>query len=253
MLTKGESIDDFIEVTAKEKENLEKSDAEWTEPPRSFIDQWNDICKGYGKYNEATGFFELNDYTDISYNDAVGMYKFLILAKNDRLMYNSCFSKYLYKTILIDVDANIDGKTPPNFFFNNSIIEHIRFKGRPGSNNLSNAFLNCNSLKKIDATSSTNFDIGETSNTNGAFRNCKSLEHIMLSRLRVSISFADSPKLSYDSFRYMVDNRITGSLQQPLTITVHPDVYAKLTDPENEEWYKLNQDALEQQITFATI
>ena len=36
------------------------------------------------------------------------------------------------------------------------------------------------------------------------------------------------------------------------TITVHPDVYAKLTDETNTEWHALLALAAEKNITFAT-
>lgn len=38
-----------------------------------------------------------------------------------------------------------------------------------------------------------------------------------------------------------------------ITITVHPDVYAKLTDESNAEWYAVLTAAAAKNITFATI
>ena len=37
-----------------------------------------------------------------------------------------------------------------------------------------------------------------------------------------------------------------------ITITVHPDVYAKLTDESNADWHALMASAAAKNITFAT-
>ncbi len=62
--------------------------------------------------------------------------------------------------------------------------------------------------------------------------------------------FGDSPPLSLESLSYIVTNAVNPRV---ITITVHPDVYAKLTDPENAEWYAVNTAAQAKQIAFATI
>ena len=64
------------------------------------------------------------------------------------------------------------------------------------------------------------------------------------------LDFRYSPLLSFDSVRFMVDNIVESA---SATITVHPDVYAKLTDETNTEWHKVLTDALDKQITFVTI
>lgn len=66
-----------------------------------------------------------------------------------------------------------------------------------------------------------------------------------------AINFSSAVKLSLDSFEFLVSN--TGvSETHSLTITVHPDVYTKLTDPANAEWYAVNTAAQAKQIAFAT-
>lgn len=80
ILTSSESTSDFREVTASEKAKLEAADAAWERPPQSFIDAWNaraDFSANgrypqyvFGKYNEETGYFELNTLLDIDYAEA---------------------------------------------------------------------------------------------------------------------------------------------------------------------------------------
>ena len=41
-------------------------------------------------------------------------------------------------------------------------------------------------------------------------------------------------------------------LSSTATVTVHPTVYAKLTDTTNTQWHKVLTDALAKNITFAT-
>lgn len=251
MLTKGESIEDFIEVTSKEKEALEKSDSEWTEPPRSFIDQWNSICGTFGRYNPDSGFFELNDVLDLTYEDALKIMPHQIMALNKK---TSNYSLYecLFRTIVIFAVAGLGNPVTNRFLGNNNEVQSVQFYRQFGSSDINHMFMNCRHLKNIIG----NIDIGECSTTQhtiNAFYGCDNLEEVRLNRLRVDISFQYSPKLSLDSLKHIVANRITGSLLQPFTITVHPEVYAKLTDPNNEEWYQLNQDAIEKQITFVTV
>ena len=74
------------------------------------------------------------------------------------------------------------------------------------------------------------------------FGQCPALENIRLSYLSINISFADSPLLSLTSIQYMVDNAANTT---PITITLHPDAYARITE-------ELIAQAAAKQITFAT-
>lgn len=81
------------------------------------------------------------------------------------------------------------------------------------------------------------------------FHHCYRLKEVRIKGLLHDISFEDSPPLSYESISYLVANAAnTGSI----TITVHADVYAKLTGESNTEWHQVLLDAAEKQITFAT-
>lgn len=63
------------------------------------------------------------------------------------------------------------------------------------------------------------------------------------------MSFASSPLLSRESLEYLVENAANTA---PIAITVHPDVYAKLTDESNAEWYAVNEVAIARDIQFVT-
>lgn len=78
----------------------------------------------------------------------------------------------------------------------------------------------------------------------------KNLEEFSGAKLKCSISVAPSPKLNLHTFQFMVAN---ASNTSPITITVHPEVYAKLTDESNTEWHALLAQGAEKDITFATV
>ena len=134
--------------------------------------------------------------------------------------------------------------------FGNNTLETIRLSSNTQgfwSNNYSSAFRSCPKLKTIlpiiydSYLSKTIWD--------RAFEGSPLLEHVLISELRSSVSFSQCPKLSLDSLTHLVANAANTAA---ITITVHPDVYAKLTDETNTEWHALLAQAAEKNINFAT-
>lgn len=89
----------------------------------------------------------------------------------------------------------------------------------------------------------------ENKNNNAALIGCKSLQEIRINQLRYNVNLKDSPLLTLESFQYLVENATNTSA---ITVTVHADVYAKLTDPQQADWYAVNTAAQGKQISFAT-
>ena len=89
----------------------------------------------------------------------------------------------------------------------------------------------------------------ENNNNNAALTGCKSLQEIRIEQLRYNVDLKDSPLLTLESFQYLVENATNTSA---ITVTVHADVYAKLTDPQQADWYAVNTAAQGKQISFAT-
>lgn len=89
----------------------------------------------------------------------------------------------------------------------------------------------------------------ENSNNNLALTSCKSLQEIRIEQLRYNVNLKDSPLLTLESFQYLVENATNTSA---ITVTVHADVYAKLTDPQQADWYAVNTAAQGKHISFAT-
>jgi hypothetical protein len=106
-------------------------------------------------------------------------------------------------------------------------------------------FYGCKKLKVIypmNVKSAATIDI---SNFNG----CSSLVEVRLFNLKLNTGFKDSPNISKRSILYIVNNAAPTSA---ITITLHPDAYARL-NPDLEENVDI-KSALEAQplITLAS-
>lgn len=131
----------------------------------------------------------------------------------------------------------------------NVFIEVVYFaQGHPsmgGSrfSNITNAFAYNIRLRKV-----LYLPLGPGCTTTGAFTQCPNLEDVRVPFI-CNISFADSPQISLESLRYGMNNGRSGWI-----VTVHPDVYAKLTgDTTNEAAAALSEEeaAQWQQVFYA--
>lgn len=118
--------------------------------------------------------------------------------------------------------------------------------------NCESMFSNSNNLRKIIGR----LRIKEDARIIDMFNNCKSLVDLTIHDLHSNISFNDSPLLSYNSIKYLVDNAANTSA---ITVTVHADVYAKLAgtatdygDNTKKEWMAVMASATDKNISFAT-
>lgn len=206
------------------------------------------------KYNKSTGFYELNGLTDISEAEMVEIY---------------------VQTGTFGCGDNYSGVAARTNIRTNFLIPNIEYVTWYGNlKNLQGAFRDCKRLEvcklaKDDNTyikvsdiatifeSSTALrrvigiiDVAE-SNKNIAFVNTASLEGIKIKNLNGNLSISKSPMINLESLSYIVGNNINDS---PITVTVHPDVLAKLQDAEGHpEWHAVNTAAQEKQISFATV
>ena len=115
---------------------------------------------------------------------------------------------------------------------------------------IAETFASCSSLKYIIGYPIELAGITDAQKVNNAFAGCVALMEVRLQNLKVSISFKDSPHLSLQSIQFMVEKTANTT---PITITVHPTVYTKLTDESNEEWNSLLTLAASKNIQFATV
>ena len=77
------------------------------------------------------------------------------------------------------------------------------------------------------------------------------LEEVRLHGLFYDCDLGGLPKISAASLRCLVENKYAKHPSSP-TVTVHPDVFARLTDPEDAGWNAVLEAAAEKGITFAS-
>lgn len=250
ILAGAETMDDYREVTDAQKTQLEKAAAEWTRPPQSFIDAWNNAAGEYGTYNEDTGYFELNGLTDITYKQAMDIYRYTSPAfyGTGSDTNNITWGRVRFRT---NLPTNVNGTVLSGYYLyaDNRLLEVVRLPqyysdGVHVSTNRG-MFCNCPNLREI-----VNIIIAPQQSSHltydwyVAFAGCSALETIWIKYLYTDIELAVCKLLRTDCLKYMIENR-TAKHDDNLTVTLHPEAYARVT----EEILAL---AAEKNITIAT-
>jgi len=113
----------------------------------------------------------------------------------------------------------------------------------------SSMFANCTSLEEVVCSTHILRAAYHNVPPTNIFYNCFKLKEIRFYCEKVGFDIHWSPLLSLASVQSFIPPK---AVPDGATITVHPDVYAKLTDETNTEWHALLALAAEKNITFAT-
>ena len=113
-------------------------------------------------------------------------------------------------------------------------------------NNAQYLFWDSRKLRKILGPIS----MASVSNVAHMFEGCSALTNVHLQYLRQNLDLSSCPKLDLDTFQYMLIDPRNNSTN--IAVTVHPDVYAKITNDTNTEWHALLAAAEAKNITFVT-
>lgn len=213
-----------------------------------FDDEWRTA----GGTVIASGVtYGCHDVDDLTYGEAIEIKQ--LYSKRKGWDYSRMFFASTVRALLPIWVPNATPISLRNMFQSSRSISKIVFRSNVSPcvvtiSELFSAFHTCKNLREIDAI----LDVSQASNVGAIanFQECKNLEEIRIRNLKTDINFSSSPKLSLASLQYIVDN---ASNTGPVTVTVHPDVYAKLTDEANAEWHVLTALASEKNITFATV
>lgn len=237
-MTAHENIEDFKEVTAAEKATLERADTAFVAPDGALEMLWNQRNLGVGAYNAQTGYFDLGETGHFPANLAA----YALVKYPAMVEYGATMMQYAGGDVVPQIKI---GKASPGSIdgmFQGCSAEVIAIThanyGFIAATNIGWTFTNCRRLRELVG----GITLQANAVVNEAFRNCEALEIIKIKGLSCNISFADSPLLRMDCVEYMVANAVNTS---HITITLHPDVYARLAD-------ELIVQAAEKQITFAT-
>lgn len=234
---------------------------------RLFCDMFNEAAGEFGYAQIVDGQFDcvLNGL-ELTYEEAMEIYNLSAkFTKSILPTLEGVFNRTRVRTLLpLRCGGGVNGTSYGNLYAtfqscpNIEIIQFGEGAISCGSRNNYSAFRNCPKLREIRGRIDFFSD-------NQSFYNTPNLEEIRLHYLANSQNFRDQPKLSLASFQYMVKNRSTSTnINAILTITVHADVYAKLTgDTSNEAaaalsaeelaaWQKVCTDAAAKNISFAS-
>lgn len=211
------------------------------------------------KYNEATGYYELNGLTDITEEQMALIYNDSIRFSKNSPYIAGCYAKSNARTLFRPTIAAIATQITSNCFevFYESKLEYIALSSSVSGrlcSSLVYTFALSRNLRKID------FPLVVTDTTfNNTFLGCKLLEHVLISNFSGGkLSFIDSPRLNYTSLRWLVDKAKNTTTE---TVTVHATTYGYLTGMTSpseqvggttEQWTQLMADAAARNISFAT-
>lgn len=254
---------------------------------QNFIDRWNEAWKidgvQYGKYDpdnapdaghpfqgnglwmtyeEAIPILELAPFCKLEFGDDSFKNRFRFMVT--RGTYNP---RTLVPFMLYSVNASVGSADGMFQQWVNTNLEVLVFHENTPPNGLRayfssyrNTFWGCKNLHTIKGLSLRG--VSNSNNTAGMFDLCAKLQNLTASFLHCDISLKDSPLLTRESIVYLVQY---ASNTAPITVTVHPDVYAKLTGDttnaaaaalsteEAAQWQQVVTDAAAKNISFATV
>lgn len=246
MTSSGASVDEALESKAEKEAVYKVFDDAWTADGGTVI--------------ESGVSYGLNGLT-LTLAEAIEVEKLAVRSRDDfiRRLYNTKVRTNIVRFqsaywITIGISAFAQG----------SDAEVLRLA--PGDSawvaGTDSVFTGCRKLRSI-LTTLVDFNGGTQAYWwRQAFKNCVLLEDVKIEGVKGPVSFGDSPKLKLDSLQYMVEHVVTTATG--VVITVHPDVYAKLTgdttnaacaaltDEERAEWSALCVTAGEKGITIAS-
>ncbi len=186
-------------------------------------------------WNSQTGFFELNGLTDLTADDMrkildYGVVDFSLPFAGSSFRWESQ-RQYIRTNIPVtppDVLRNLSAGR--GLFYGKTMMEVCRLdREYPPTEtwvfspqSLSAMFNKCTKLHTVLG----DIRLDKATDLASGFWSCRALKNINIRDIKNGVSIKDSPLLSVDSVQFMVNY---ANNDKPITITVHPDVFAKLT------------------------
>lgn len=202
--------------------------------------------------------YSLNGTKDITYQEAMKIMNCRIRQVESDTSLKTAFDASLVGVLkaIFPFKMKYRGGTTQFLCQGQNLIRKFVWPTNSTTNDAQFMFDGCAALKEIQGTIifESNCNVGYT------FRGCAALEEVSINLRCSGISFAYCPKLSLNSV-----SKIASDNGRTLTITVHADVFAKLTgdttnaaaaaltEEELAQWGAVLDAALAKNITFATI
>lgn len=206
-------------------------------------EEWKAYLAAGASFDPLTGYFKVNEIEDIPLREIEAMYALYDGRKQVNLQ-----EQFANSTVRTNFPIRTQWATVnmDRAFQNCLNLSRVAISTFPGS--MMYAFYNCPKLERIIGVLDLWF--AAVAATANAFDRCAKLRSVSINRLRNTIGFKDSPHLSLESLQYLISHAANTAA---ITVTVHPDVYARLLDPTQAEWYALNEQAAARNIAFATL
>lgn len=209
----------------------------------------------YGGFDYTTGkFTAYNTLTDITPEQAVKILDCGLGGRNLNKDSRYCFFDIRDVRTLPPLTAYTEINS--TYLFDESLFEVLGFAEQTWVSvgitllNGNGTFRLCTKLKKIVGVVNVS---SITEPMNNTFDGSTLLESVSIYRLATSISFASCPLISLASLQYLVTNASSSiPASAPITVTVHADVYAKLTDTAQTDWHAVLTAAAAKNIAFAS-
>lgn len=243
---------------------------------RLFIDLWNECAVDFGRYNEDTGYFELNGLTDLTYDDALIIFELSAyrdypdyttgdFCRGANLKTNGKFRTnlapimggYLYKSSTYQIRAYMCNQLEVLNVMQRMPFNRPPFVTRTMSTSTNHIDLyNSGSLRKIMGVVYL-YMSGAVTYGYGL----PNLEEINLYNITQNYKYMyNAPKLNYTSVKTMIEQR---GGTNAITIWYHANVYNKILGTADdaayassggtkEEWMALADLATSKNITLAT-
>lgn len=258
-LGEGETVENFMEVTEAERDRLQGIRDAWVRPPQVFIDQWNTACGIWGRYNEETGYFELNGLTDITYEEALSIMAAGPLIDSLSPFAGGLFSKI--RTNLPSVRASGFGYVHrlitlyTHIFSANFEVVNLNPATQEEdlcvSNDHNIADYTFVSRKYIGALNLKLYNKSLNLTTQCGTYN-KAFDGLVIKELhtdaKIRASWGGNTR-EYDA-EFLTKMVGYATNTTPITIQVEQWAYDRITDPDNAEWNSILTAAAEKNITF---
>lgn len=244
-----ESAASWREVTDAQKRSLESAAAAYVPPSEPLKAR----AKAAGiTWNDCTGYFELNGLTDLTADDVESILtsgRFSLCLPYAGAQWQTLSSSSLFRTnICTDSSDALRHKADgEGLCYNQSNLEVFRVGSTTMGEgyswvfspvSLSTAFTRCRKLRSIIGE----IRLDKCTDLTAAFTQCPALADVKLRVLGKPINLKDCAALSYDSIAFMVQYAKNTTA---ITITLHADAFARLTD-------ELIAEASAKNISFAT-
>lgn len=183
------------------------------------------------KYNEATGFYELNGLTDITEEEMRVIYN------ETNVNVSGIQGGMFHTSFRTNIPRRYTGIAIMGIYENRNLeVLNISSNEEGLETNIIDkypalyAFAGCNKLKKIIGTIS--FEYATPLQHEAVFYAANALEDVRISKIRYSLQLKESRNISKESVVYIIENAklLSDAAVGSVAITLHPTAYARLKD-----------------------